>query len=153
MVEEPMQKLFALGLIGVGAALGQAADHLPAGPAMAQPRAQKDCPWPANLDAVTAAPKNHKVLLENERVRVLDVTVLPGEREQVHAHCLPSVMYLMQEGVYRDYDAQGRLVEEVKEALPASKFPMTLWLEPQAPHAVHNLDAKPTRLIRIELKK
>lgn len=29
---------------------------------------------------------------------------------------------------------------------------MALWLEPQAPHAVHNLDCKPTRLIRIELK-
>jgi hypothetical protein len=91
-------------------------------------------------------------VLENEKVRVLDVTVLPGEREELHAHCMPSVMYLMQEGAYRDYDANGRLVEEVKEAAPASEFPMTLWLEPQAPHAVHNLDEKPTRLLRIELK-
>ena len=33
------------------------------------------------------------------------------------------------------------------------QFPMTLWLEPQAPHAVENLDTKPVRLIRVELKQ
>ena len=43
-------------------------------------------------------------------------------------------MYLMQEGVYRDYDATGRIVEEVRVSPPASRFPMTLWLGPQAPH-------------------
>ena len=118
----------------------------------AQPSMPAECAWPDSLDAVKAAPKNHRVILENQHVRVLDVTVAPGEREPLHAHCLPSVMYLMQEGVYRDYDGTGRVVEEVKLAPPASQFPMTLWLEPQAPHSVHNLDTRPTRLLRIELK-
>jgi quercetin dioxygenase-like cupin family protein len=111
-----------------------------------------DCAWPAGLDAVAAAPGNHRVALENDRVRVLDVTVAPGEREAVHAHCRPSVMYVMQEGVYRDYDAEGRLIEDVKSAPPPASLPMTLWLEPQAPHAVHNLDARAVRLLRVELK-
>jgi hypothetical protein len=35
---------------------------------------------------VIAAPKDHKILLENENVRVLEVTVLPGEIEPVHHH-------------------------------------------------------------------
>lgn len=110
------------------------------------------CPWPASLDAVAAAPGNHRVVLENEHVRVLDVTVAPGEREALHAHCRPSVMYLMQEGVYRDYDAEGRVIEEVEVAPPAAQFPMTLWLGPQPPHSVHNIDSRPTRLLRVELK-
>ena len=147
-----MQKLAAVSLFGLGIIVGQVAEPSISSPLAAANSAKADCKWSDDLDAVRAAPANHRVLLENERVRVLDVTVLPGERENLHAHCRPSVMYLMQEGVYRDYDAQGRLVEEVKEALPASKFPMTLWLGPQAPHAVHNLDTKPTRLIRVELK-
>nr|WP_321226677.1 hypothetical protein [uncultured Psychroserpens sp.] len=29
--------------------------------------------WPAELDAVVAAPHNHKILLENDQVRVLEV--------------------------------------------------------------------------------
>jgi quercetin dioxygenase-like cupin family protein len=110
------------------------------------------CPWPDSLDAVAAAPGNHRVLLENEHVRVLDVSVEPGEREPLHAHCLPSVMYLMHEGEYRDYDAAGALIEEVTEAPADSLFPMTLYLGPQAPHSVHNLDDRPVRLLRVELK-
>jgi hypothetical protein len=34
--------------------------------------------WPESLDAVVEAPGNHRVILENDRVRVLDVTVQPG---------------------------------------------------------------------------
>jgi quercetin dioxygenase-like cupin family protein len=67
-----------------------------------------DCPWADSLDAVAAAPGNHRVLLKNQHVRVLAVTILPGEREPLHAHCRPSVMYLMQEGIYRDYDSMGQ---------------------------------------------
>ena len=113
---------------------------------------KEPCAWPSSLDAVTAAPNNHKVLLENDRVRVLDVTVAPGEMENLHAHCRSSVMYLMYEGVYKDYGPDGELVAEAKEAATADQFPMTLWLDPQGPHRVHNLDPKPVRLIRVELK-
>ena len=111
------------------------------------------CAWPNELDAVVAAPQNHRVLLENEKVRVLDVTVAPGEREPVHAHCWPSVLYVISEGVYRDYDAAGMIIEEQTSAPPASAFPITLWMGPQAPHAVENLDTKPVRLLRIEFKQ
>jgi hypothetical protein len=42
--------------------------------------------WPPHLDAVTAAPKNHRVLWEDDQVRVLEVTVRPGEREELRHH-------------------------------------------------------------------
>ncbi len=145
-------RLTAALLLGV--AIGYVAAIQPApGVVVAQSKVATECPWPASLDAVAAAPGNHRVVLENEHVRVLDVTVAPGEREPLHAHCRPSVMYVMQEGIYRDYGADGRLLEEVKVAPSASQFPLTLWLEPQPPHAVHNLDTRPTRLLRVELKK
>ena len=54
--------------------------------------------WPKNQDAVVAAPKNHKILLENEKVRVLEVTVAPGEVEPIHHHQWPSVLYVMEAG-------------------------------------------------------
>jgi hypothetical protein len=39
--------------------------------------------WPVSdpLDAVVAAPRNHRVLYEDDHVRVLEVTVQPGETE------------------------------------------------------------------------
>lgn len=124
----------------------------PTGSELVKAPMEKPCEWPDSLDAVAAAPNNHKVVIENDRVRVLDVTVAPGEMENLHAHCRSSVMYLMHEGVYKDYGPNGELVAEAAEAAPAEQFPMTLWLEPQGPHRVHNLDAKPVRLLRVELK-
>ena len=59
---------------------------------------RRGCAWPASLDAVAAAPGNHRVLLENDRVRVVEITVAPGEREPVHAHCLPGVGYIIVRG-------------------------------------------------------
>ena len=102
------------------------------------------CAWPDSLDAVRAAPANHRVVLENDAVRVLDVTVRPGEREPLHAHCWPSVMYLMVAGRYRDYDASGAVLADMKAA-PDTIFPLTLWMEPEAPHAMENLETAPGR--------
>ena len=109
--------------------------------------------WPDSLDAVIAAPQNHKVVLENERVRVLEVTVRPGEKEPLHMHRWPSVMYVMAEDNIRDYDAEGKLLYDSRTAKTPNKFPQTVWMEPQAPHSVHNLSKKPVRLLRVELKQ
>ena len=36
-------------------------------------------PWPDSLDALVAAPKHHKLVLDNERVRVLDTHIPAGD--------------------------------------------------------------------------
>lgn len=48
---------------------------------------------PDATDAVAAAPENHKVILENEFVRVLEATVPKGSREPVHTHPWPAVFF------------------------------------------------------------
>ena len=109
--------------------------------------------WPAALDATVAAPQNHKVVLENERVRVLEVTVQPGEREPVHGHKWPSVMYVMAEDLIRDYDRDGKLLYDSSTDKARMKTPYTIWMPPQAPHSVENLSKTPVRLLRVELKQ
>jgi hypothetical protein len=47
-------------------------------------------PWPESMDAVQAAGKNHRILYEDEKVRILEVTVAPGEHEARHDHRWPS---------------------------------------------------------------
>ncbi len=138
----------AAALFGLGIAVGYAASHMPA--LAAEAPAKAACPWGPELDAVNAAPKNHRVLLENDRVRVLDVTVQPGERELLHAHCRPSVLYIMQRGALRDYDGQGNIRRD--EKAPPEPLPYTQWHQTEPPHAVENLDSKVFHLLRIELK-
>ena len=153
-----MKRLAPLALVSAGIAIGYAASGvLPASSraadAPANPeRVRTACAWAAEIDAVKAAPANHKILLENERVRVLEVTVQPGEREAVHAHCNPSAMYIMQAGPYRDYDAEGKILSDVSDAPPSSVYPVAVWRQPEPPHSVENLDNKPLRLLRVELK-
>src|ERR1700758_574409 len=50
--------------------------------------------WPDSMDSVNAAPKNHKVLFENDHVRLLEVIVQPGETENMHGHKFPSVFMM-----------------------------------------------------------
>jgi hypothetical protein len=109
--------------------------------------------WPANLDAVIAAPKNHKILLENNQVRVLEVTLAPGETEKVHHHRWPSVLYIQEAGDYIDYDEEGNIILDTRQLKTPLIFPTTMWKDPEALHSVENLSkTKPIRLIRVEMK-
>ncbi|MFZ6023699.1 MAG: hypothetical protein ACOYVG_04500 [Bacteroidota bacterium] len=110
--------------------------------------------WPKEKDAVIAAPKNHKVILENDNVRVLEVTVLPGETEQVHSHRWPSVLYIQAAGDFIDRDSKGAVIFDSRLLKTPLQFPMTMWKDPEAPHSVENLSKTITlRLIRVEIKK
>ena len=58
--------------------------------AMTDNRADLDpSSWDPALDAVIAAPKHHKVLFENERLRVLEVTLEANDEEPIHHHRWP----------------------------------------------------------------
>ena len=45
--------------------------------------------WTPALEAITAAPQNHKVLFENDDVRVLEVNIPAHTREPLHVHRYP----------------------------------------------------------------
>lgn len=111
-----------------------------------------DCAWPAEFDAVTAAPGNHKVILENEHVRVLEVVVPPHTTEPVHAHCWPATLYIQESGDIVDRDASGKVVFDTRELPAKPQLPFARWSPPQPPHAIENLSDIPLRLLRIEHK-
>ena len=50
--------------------------------------------WDEQMDAVIAAPENHKVLYEDDTIRVISVSVLPGTQEKPHHHRWPSVFVI-----------------------------------------------------------
>jgi hypothetical protein len=64
---------------------------------------QQPWPWPDTMDALLAAPASHHVLLDNGRVRVLEVVIEPGAREPEHTHRAPSVMMLDEPARIRYY--------------------------------------------------
>lgn len=108
--------------------------------------------WPSELEATVAAPDNHKILLENDQVRVLEVTLAPGEVEPLHFHRWPSVLHILQADQWIDRDAEGKVIFDSRE-VPSVQYPLTMWKGPEAPHSPVNLsDSVEVRLIRVEIK-
>jgi hypothetical protein len=136
----------------VALALTGAATFFAAGRASEPASAKAECLWTTAQDAIQAAPRNHRTVLENDKVRVLDVIVPPHTKENIHAHCWPSVLYITEAGKYVDYDANGKVLFDSRSLTAAPPLPMTIWKDPEAPHAIENLDDKPLHLVRVELK-
>ncbi len=110
-------------------------------------------PWPDSLDAVVAAPGSHRVVLENEITRVLEVTILPGEREPEHTHRWPSVMVVHRPARIRYYTGDILTFTSPEQPSPAASGPRVSWLDPEGPHSVENIDGHVYGAFRIELKQ
>lgn len=110
------------------------------------------CPWPDDLDALRAAPEHHTLLMENERVRVLETHIPPGEVTAVHTHRWPSVYYILSWSDFVRYDDQGKILVDTRKLDSGSTPPNTLWSEPLPPHSLENAGESEIRLISVELK-
>ena len=108
-------------------------------------------PWPKTMDALVAAPSSHRVLLENDRVRVLEVVIEPRTREPEHTHQAASVMIVDEPARIRYY--QGDTMQYESQA-PFESPPgvRVRWMEPEGPHSVQNIDERRYHAIRVELK-
>lgn len=110
-------------------------------------------PWPDSLDAVIAAPKHHKLLFENERVRVLEVRIAPGELVPVHTHRWPASMYVARQSDFLRRDAEGNLLFDSRTVGPPPREPVAQWTPPLPPHTVENIGSIEILLISTELKQ
>jgi len=105
-----------------------------------------------SLDAMTAAPEHHTVLLETERVRVLDSLVKPGDATPVHTHAWASVLYNLGTSDFVRCDADGNVVFDSRNSPLDIKNGMALWSPPLMPHFVKNVGEGEIRVISVELK-
>jgi hypothetical protein len=58
----------------------------------------------------------------------------------------------MEAGKYVDYGAVGKVLFDSRSLATPPKLPMVIYKDPEAPHAVENLDDAPLHLIRVEMK-
>lgn len=95
-------------------------------------------------DVVQVAGDSHKVILENAQVRVLAVTLKPGQKAPMHSHPA-NVSYILSDGKLRVTMADGRSVDKEPKAGTAS------WSE-AVTHAVENIGSKDFTQVQVELK-
>src|SRR5690242_15800259 len=83
--------------------------------------------WPAALDALVAAPEHHTLLYENDRVRVLDTCIRPGDRTPVHTHRWPAALYIVSWSPFVRYDDQGVVLLDSRTVPALQAPPPALW--------------------------
>ena len=117
------------------------------------PNAADETLWPPALDAMVASPEHHSLLFENERLRVLDIHIPPGERTAVHTHRLAGVLYVISWSDFLRYDANGKVIVDSR-TVPALNPPApVLWANPLPPHSLENIGSTDLHLIGVELKE
>jgi hypothetical protein len=104
------------------------------------------------LDALASAPDNHIVLLENDKVRVLDTKVAPGCRTPIHAHEWPAALYVLSWSDFIRYDPEGNILVDSKAMGLKAEVGAALWSAPIGPHYVQNVGASELRIIAVETK-
>jgi hypothetical protein len=114
--------------------------------------------WDPALDAVIAAPANHKVVFENDHLRVLEVTLEPGEEEPLHHHRWPSVFVFDQvQGPIHDIAPDGTQLPPNRDVMKAlakwdGKGCLVAEMAPQPLGRVLNASSKTVHGIRVEMK-
>ena len=97
-------------------------------------------------DAVKASPETHKLLFENDEIRVIEVTIKPGQKEPLHRHMYKSALLIHSPAKLRFTNQQGNLIaEKIEQGI--------IWRDPEEGHSVENIDQTPFRAYRFELKK
>lgn len=95
-------------------------------------------------DAVEVAPDVYKVVLENDRVRVLDTQTQPGGTSQMHGH--PDMVgYAITDCTW---DLTGPDSETVRVEVPAGA---TFYLD-AVEHSAHDVGTTGSHALLIELK-
>ena len=109
-------------------------------------------PWPASLDAVAAAPDHHRVLLENERVRLLDTRIPSGDQTPVHTHRWPSALYVIRWSPFVRYGEAGQVLLDSRAMALVAVAGSALWSGPLPPHSLKNVGEADLHVLSLELK-
>ena len=117
-----------------------------------QAAAALDVAWPDALDALVAAPDHHTLLYENDRVRVLDTSIRPGDQTPVHTHRWPAALYILRWSQFVRYDDKGAVLLDSRTVPALQTPPPALWSEPVGPHSLLNVGAADLRVITVEVK-
>jgi len=104
------------------------------------------------MDALQAAPKHHRLLFENGRVRVLDTRISPGETVPLHTHRWPAVHHIMSWSDFVRRDADGKVLVDTRGKPAPASLPAVLWGEALPPHTLENVGTAELHVVSVEVK-
>jgi hypothetical protein len=108
--------------------------------------------WPDSLDALTAAPAHHALLLENEKMRVMQTRIPPGDALPVHTDRWPGVLFIQAWSDLIRRDQYGTVLLDTRQLPDKLKLNTPLWQDPLPPHTIENVGGAQFNAVQIEIK-
>jgi mannose-6-phosphate isomerase-like protein (cupin superfamily) len=102
------------------------------------------------LDGVIAAPDHHRVLFENDVVRVIETTIRAGDRTPVHTHLAPTAMYVISGSHFVRRDPDGAVMLDTR-ADSAFVLPRVMYSPGTPRHTLENTGPDDLVVIGVEL--
>lgn len=99
-----------------------------------------------DVDALIASPDNFRLVLENDNVRILEYTLLPGQKDRRHTHPQRAAHVMsggklrvgFPDGTHKDYDEVAGTSE---------------WSGPSPLHDTRNIGTTPIKILLVEVKE
>ncbi|HYH92787.1 MAG TPA: hypothetical protein VD763_06490 [Candidatus Saccharimonadales bacterium] len=107
---------------------------------------------PDELDGLAVDPEHHRLLFENEEVRVLETTIAAGETTPLHTHLTATVMYVISGSHFHRRDEHGTTMVDT-QAEPGYVMPRVLYSPGTSRHTLQNTGIDDLVVIGVELKR
>ena len=108
--------------------------------------------WPDSLDALLAAPAHHTLLLENEKMRVVQTRIPPGQTVPAHTHRFAGVLFIQNWSDLIRRDQHGTVLLDTRQLVGKPSLNTPLWQEPLPPHTVENVGGAEFNAVQVEIK-
>ena len=106
-----------------------------------------------DLDGPIADPAHHRVVFENDHVRVLETVIEVGDATPLHTHLTKHIMIASSGSHFIRRDATGRVVFDTRATEPPSVIEPVAWDNGTPAHTLENTGAEAIRVTAIELKQ
>ncbi|MBS1708250.1 MAG: hypothetical protein JSS65_05955 [Armatimonadetes bacterium] len=104
------------------------------------------------LDAVVASPEHHRLLMENEHVRVLETLIRPGETTALHTHQWPAATTFLSSSAVVRRDQAGNILLDTRGMEPMAAM-SAAWTPQLGPHTLENVGTNNVHVVTVEIKR
>ena len=106
------------------------------------------------LDALIVSANHHRLLLENDKVRVVETLIPAGERTTIHTHQWAGVLHVKSWSDFVRRDDKDNILVDTRTNKAARRNPDdVMWGAALPPHSLENVGNQTLRIIAVELKE
>lgn len=106
-----------------------------------------------DLDGPIAAPDHHRVVFENEHIRVLEVTIRVGDTAPLHTHLAPHAVIFSSGSQFVRRDETWTILLDTRAGGPDFVIPRYSWSDGQGAHTLENVGSDDILATAIEFKR